>query len=196
VSPSRASSGSFLRPFLPSACYAGYRVGSLRSRRNLISVTPRSLFWASNINELPEVRFEPSFILIGKSTMGFTTNQSWRVIKSWYTGGGPEQIFRRYFAQANRVGCRQRRGRFHKLMWKIRPLHRAAHCAPIMDPVVQNEDHPISRSRQNRRYFFAFFRRAKASAKRARSTRRAGPVNFPLLPPSLAWQVRLKNVKK
>ena len=30
--------------------------------------------------------------------MGFLTDQSWRVLKSWYTGGDPEQGFRRWFA--------------------------------------------------------------------------------------------------
>ena len=30
-----------------------------------------------------------------KSTMAFLTGQSWRVVKSWYTGGAPEQGFRR-----------------------------------------------------------------------------------------------------
>ena len=52
---------------------------SLRRRpRNLTSVSnvceavPSSLFWAPNgLNELPEVRFEFPFILIGKSTMAF-----------------------------------------------------------------------------------------------------------------------------
>ena len=79
---------------------------SLRRRpRNFTSVSnvceavPSSLFWAPNgLNELPEVRFEFPFILIGKSTMAFLTGQSWRVLKSWYTGGGPEQGFRRCFA--------------------------------------------------------------------------------------------------
>ena len=28
----------------------------------------------------------------------FPTSQSWRVLQSWYTGGGPEQGFRCYFA--------------------------------------------------------------------------------------------------
>ena len=41
---------------------------------------------------------EFSFILIGKSTMAFLTDQSWRVLKSWYTAGGQEQRFRRCFA--------------------------------------------------------------------------------------------------
>ena len=45
-----------------------------------------------------ELRFEFSFILIGKSTMTFSTGQSWRLLKSWYTGDGPEQRFRRCFA--------------------------------------------------------------------------------------------------
>ena len=30
--------------------------------------------------------------------MAFLTGQSRRVLKSWYTGGGPEQEFRRCFA--------------------------------------------------------------------------------------------------
>ena len=50
-----------------------------------------SLFRAPNgLNELPEERSEFLFILIGKSTVAFLTGQSWRVLKSWYTGG-PEQ---------------------------------------------------------------------------------------------------------
>ena len=43
--------------------------------------------------ELQEVHFEFPFILIGKSTMAFLTGQSWHVLKSQYTGGGPEQGF-------------------------------------------------------------------------------------------------------
>ena len=42
--------------------------------------------------------FEFSFILIGKSTMAFLTGQSRRILKSWYTGEGPEQGFWRFFA--------------------------------------------------------------------------------------------------
>ena len=52
---------------------------SLQRRRNLTSV---SNVW---LNELPKVRFVFPFILIGELT------------KSWYTGGGPEQEFRRCF---------------------------------------------------------------------------------------------------
>ena len=102
------SSAQFFRPLIPRACYAGHRVGSLRSRRNLTSVV-----------------FEFSFTLIGKSTMAFITNQSWRVIKSWYTGGDPEQEFRAVsqtdlsefgtsVVLANRVSRRRRQGRFDK----------------------------------------------------------------------------------
>ena len=47
---------------------------------------------------LPEVRFQFPFNLIRKLTMAFLTGQSWAVVKSWYTGGGPEQRFRRSFA--------------------------------------------------------------------------------------------------
>ena len=68
-------------------------------RRNLTTVSnvceaaPISLFWAPDaLNELPEVRFEFPFILIGKSTIAFWTGQSWRVLKSWYTGGGKTRI--------------------------------------------------------------------------------------------------------
>ena len=34
----------------------------------------------------------------GKSTMAVLTGQSWSLLKSWYTGGDPEQGFRRCFA--------------------------------------------------------------------------------------------------
>ena len=37
--------------------------------------------------------FEFPFNLIGKLTVTFSTGQSWCVLKSWYTGGGQEQIF-------------------------------------------------------------------------------------------------------
>ena len=60
---------------------------------------PGSLFWAFNgLNQLPKVRFEFLFNLIGKSTVTFLTGQSWRVLKSRYTSGDPEQGFRRCFA--------------------------------------------------------------------------------------------------
>ena len=39
-------------------------------------------------SELLEMYFQFPFILIGKSTMAFLTGQSWRILKSWYTGGG------------------------------------------------------------------------------------------------------------
>ena len=32
--------------------------------------------------------------MTGKSTTAFLTGQSWRVMKSWYTGGGPTEGFR------------------------------------------------------------------------------------------------------
>ena len=50
---------------------------------------------AQRTQELPDVRFEFPFKLIGK---GFLRGQSWRVLKSWYTAGGPEQGFWRCFA--------------------------------------------------------------------------------------------------
>ena len=77
---------------------------SLRRRRNPTPVSSVCeaasifLFWAPNeLNELPEVRFEYLFNLIGKSTMAFLKGQTWRVLKSGYIGGGPEQRLRRPF---------------------------------------------------------------------------------------------------
>ena len=46
--------------------------------------------------------FEFPFTLIDKSTMGFLTGQSWRALNSWYSGGGPEKGFRRYFVDSLR----------------------------------------------------------------------------------------------
>ena len=73
---------------------------SLRRRRNLTPVSnvceaaPISLFSAPNgLNNLPEMRFRFPFNLIGESTMAFLTVQSWRVVKSWYTGSGPGARF-------------------------------------------------------------------------------------------------------
>ena len=65
-----------------------------RGCSNVCEAVPGSLFWAPNgLNELLEVRFEFPFILIKKSTMAFLTDQSWGVLKPWYTGGGVEQGF-------------------------------------------------------------------------------------------------------
>ena len=59
---------------------------------------PITVFLAPNgFNDLPEMHFEFLFILIGKSTMAFLTGQSRRVLKSWFTGGDPDQRFRRCF---------------------------------------------------------------------------------------------------
>ena len=60
---------------------------------------PRSFSVPNGLNELTELGFELPFILIGKSTMAFLTGQSWRLLKSWYTGGGLEQGFQRCFAE-------------------------------------------------------------------------------------------------
>ena len=75
------------------------------SKGTVCEAAPRSSFWIYNgLDELPKVLFEFPFILIGKSTMAFLTGQSWCVLKSWYAGGGPEQGFRRCFADGlNRV---------------------------------------------------------------------------------------------
>ena len=75
--------------------------GSLHHRHNLTLVSTVceaaliSWFWASNrLNKLPEVHFEFPFILIDKSTVASLTGQSWRVLKSWYTGGPHNNDFR------------------------------------------------------------------------------------------------------
>ena len=58
----------------------------------------RSGLWAP-----AEVRFEFLFILIGlQINNGFFIGQSGRVLKFWYTGGGPEQRFWRLFADIYR----------------------------------------------------------------------------------------------
>ena len=108
------------------------------------------------INELPEVRLEFSFILIERSTMAFITNQSWCVIKSWCTGGVPRtristlsadglnQSLVSSVAQANRVGCRRRRGKFDKHQTYLKyqaTASRSPMCAyyeSIMDPFASS----------------------------------------------------------
>ena len=66
---------------------------------NVCEAAPIFLFCAPNgLNKLRDVRFEFSFVLIGKSTVAFLTGQSWCVLKSWYTDGGPEQGVWRCFA--------------------------------------------------------------------------------------------------
>ena len=47
------------------------------------------------------MRFEFPFNVIGNLTMAILTNQSRRVLKSWYTSWGPEQRFRRCFTDLN-----------------------------------------------------------------------------------------------
>ena len=62
---------------------------------NTYEAAPISLFWAPNgVNELPEVRFEFPFILIGQWAMAFLIGQSWRV----HNYVGPEQGFRFFIA--------------------------------------------------------------------------------------------------
>ena len=57
------------------------------------------MFWVPiGLNKLPEMRFEFSFNLIGKSTMALLTCQSWCILKSWYTGGDPEHEFQCWIA--------------------------------------------------------------------------------------------------
>ena len=82
-----------------------FRLPGLRRRRNLTPVSNvcqaalKSMHRAPNgLKELPGVRFEFPFNLTGKLTMAFLTGQSWPALKSWYSGGGPEQEFRHCFA--------------------------------------------------------------------------------------------------
>ena len=44
------------------------------------------------------MRFEFPFNLVGEFTMAFLTDQSRRVLKSWYAAAGQGQGFRRCFA--------------------------------------------------------------------------------------------------
>ena len=78
-----------------------HHISSLRRRRNrnVFKAAPLPLFWALNgLNELPEMHIEFIFNLIGKLTIAFLVGLPWRVLKSWYTSGGPEQGFRRCFS--------------------------------------------------------------------------------------------------
>ena len=85
---------------------AGWKSGSsLRCRRKLTRIVTSAqqrrdpCFWVLHgLKGLPEMRFKFPSNLIGKSKMAFFTGQSWRVLESWYTGGDPEQGFRRCFA--------------------------------------------------------------------------------------------------
>ena len=52
----------------------------------------------AHCNKLPELHFEFPFNLISKLTMAFLTGLKCGVLKSWYTGGDPEQGFQHYFA--------------------------------------------------------------------------------------------------
>ena len=58
---------------------------------------PCSIKATNRLNKLPEMHFKFPFNLIGKPTMTFLTGQSWHVLKSRYTGGGPEQGFQGCF---------------------------------------------------------------------------------------------------
>ena len=88
-----------------NACYACWAFVSLRRRCHLTSVSgvceaaPISLFWAPNgLNELPEVHFEFPFILIGKSTMTFSTPIMARTqirVHRWGPRTGILALFRR-----------------------------------------------------------------------------------------------------
>ena len=72
---------------------------SLLCRCNLTSVSNTNIhvLGPNGLSELPEARFEFPFILIWKMTMDFLRGRSWRIPKSWYTGGDPEQGFYRCF---------------------------------------------------------------------------------------------------
>ena len=109
----------------------------------------RSLFWAPNgLNELPSLctdaplpsefgegertsvhrlwitgsHFEFPFNLIGKSTMVLLTGQSWRVLKSWYTGGDAEQELWHWLAN----------GLDQNLVSSVAQVTRPAKCFSLM----------------------------------------------------------------
>ena len=70
------------------------RICNLTLVSNVCEAAPISLFWApKGLLDLPEMRFEFSFNLIGKSTMAFLTSQSWRVLKSWTRAGAQNKDF-------------------------------------------------------------------------------------------------------
>ena len=56
----------------------------------------------NKLNKLPKMCFKFPFNLIGKSTMEFLIDQLWCILKSWYTGGGPEHGFQCCFADLTR----------------------------------------------------------------------------------------------
>ena len=80
-------------------------LASLHCRCNLTPVSNVckavviSLFSALNgLNKLLEMLFKFPFNLINKLTMVLLTSQQWCILKSWYTGRGPEQGFLHCFA--------------------------------------------------------------------------------------------------
>ena len=95
------------------------------------------MFWAPNgLNQLPEVRFEFLFILIGQSIMAFLTGQSWRVLRFWYTGWCSEQGFRRCFADS--LPRRRFQGSSHFVPPHKRLLNREQHSFPKAQPITLN----------------------------------------------------------
>ena len=83
-----------------------------------------SLFWApKGLNKLPEEHFKFPFNLIGKSTMLFSTGQSWHVLKSWYTVGDLEQGFQCCFTdKLNQSLVTSAAQASSKLSWSITEL--------------------------------------------------------------------------
>ena len=68
---------------------------------NVYKVVTINSFSAPNrLNKLLEMHFKFPFNLIGKFTLGgaFLTEQSWLLLKSWYTIGGPDKGFLHCFA--------------------------------------------------------------------------------------------------
>ena len=73
-----------------------YGVPSIRPKRNptpFSNICEAEPFWTQRITANA---FRIS--LTDKSTTRFLTGQSWRALKFWYLGGGPERGFWRYFA--------------------------------------------------------------------------------------------------
>ena len=62
---------------------------------NMCKAVPRSLVWAPyGLSKLPEVCFKYfSSTWLANPLWLFLTGQSWRELKSWFTGGDPEHDF-------------------------------------------------------------------------------------------------------
>ena len=109
------------------ACHRCY----LTPISNVCEAAHVSLFWAPNrLNELPEMRFEMCFNLIGELTVAFLMGQSWLAIKSWYTGGS---------AQNKGFGNQKLVLSVVQAMWRIEYCLYSCFNSPVKDTIVTND---------------------------------------------------------